>query len=140
MHSIKSTRPLPTLPPLTSHTRAGKASYKTTSISLSSFIIQGFIWGGGGHSSPLGNSVSPLGDFNLSKLNSAHYTHTPPPPPPPKCPPTCFCPPPPLLGIFLNEPLSYIYGIIRDGRKNIERVKKLQKHFGTQLGIAPRTF
>ena len=41
--------------------------------------------------------MSPLGNFNPSKLNTAHAL--------PKCLPTCFCP---TLGIFLNEPLQNV--------------------------------
>ena len=56
-------------------------------------------WGGGGgaFASPW-KLCAPLGNFNPSKLHTAHYTHTPP-----KCPPACFYPP---FGIFLNEPLQ----------------------------------
>ena len=43
--------------------------------------------------------MPPLGNFNPSKLNTAHYTHMLPPQ---KCFLTCFCP---TLGIFLNDPL-----------------------------------
>ena len=49
---------------------------------------------GGGVPPPLGNFVPPLGDFNLPKLNSAHYMH------PPQMSSDVFLPP---LG--LNEPL-----------------------------------
>ena len=59
-------------------------------------ILSGLHLRGGGHSPPIGKFVPPLGNFNPSKLNTAHYTHAPPPLP------TCFCPPPPPLGDFLK--------------------------------------
>ena len=46
---------------------------------------------------PLETLCPPLGDFNPSKVNTAHYTHAPLR--------HVFAPLPPL-GIFLNEPLG----------------------------------
>ena len=71
----------------------GESGGKTQLLSgCGSHCRSGLHLGGGGYLLPLGNSVPPLGDFNPSKSNTAHYTHAPP-----KRLPPCFCPP---LGDF----------------------------------------
>ena len=63
-----------------------------------------FRGGGGGQEGAM--PPPPLWEFNPSKLNTDHYTHThnsPPPPPPQNVFQRAFAPP---LGIFLNDPLA----------------------------------